>query len=110
MISRAILGSIVLGLIIAIAIIGGASVVQLFVFTTSSIPTSVATSSISSPPGTGVLAVQITDPPHLISGVSDVYVTYSPVMVHAAGVGMDSGWYQISNAKTIDLTKVVSES
>jgi trimeric autotransporter adhesin len=67
-----------------------------------------STTNVSVASNTGILAVQITDPLHLPSGVSDVYVTYSNIRVHAAGFSLSSGWYTIANSTTVNLTRVTS--
>lgn len=98
-----ILGAVVLGAIIAVAIIAGATGVQTYILTTN-------TSSLSIASGTGILAAQITDPLNLPSGVTDVYVSYSPIQVHPAGVALSSGWYTVANAASLDLSRFTAQS
>ena len=57
----------------------------------------------------GVLSVLLTDPPSVPSGVSAIYVTYSSIAVHAAGLN-DSGWVSFSGQGTIDTMKLVNLS
>ncbi len=59
---------------------------------------------------TGTLGVQLTDPPIVPAGVTDVYINYSEMAVHVAGAGNYSGWYQIAPAGEIDLMSVLSTS
>ncbi len=58
----------------------------------------------------GTLGVQLTDPPIVPQGVTDVYVSYSEMAVHVAGAGNYSGWYQIAPAGEIDLMAVLNTS
>ena len=57
----------------------------------------------------GILSVLLTDPPSVPSGVSAIYVTYSSIAVHAAGLN-DSGWISFSGTGTIDTLKLVNLS
>jgi trimeric autotransporter adhesin len=100
--NRRILGAIILGFILAVAIIGGATELDQYILTTNT-PSTIA-------PGTGILAAQITDPQNLPSGVTSVYVNCSPIQVHAAGVSLKSGWYTVTNSASIDLTKLTTQS
>jgi hypothetical protein len=59
---------------------------------------------------TGVLAVQITDPPNVPANVTDVYITYSDIQVHVDNAGNQSGWYTIAKSGEIDLMKVINVS
>ena len=57
----------------------------------------------------GVLSVLLTDPPTVPDGVSAVYISYSSIAVHAAGLN-DSGWISFSGGGTIDTMKLVNLS
>ncbi len=95
----------VIGVVMAAAIIGGVT------FTQQSFFSSQSTESTTSPSGaTGMLAAQITDPPNLPNGVTHVYISYSDIQVHAAGVANNSGWYTVANSGTVDLMSVVNMS
>jgi hypothetical protein len=56
------------------------------------------------------LGIQLTDPPTVPPGVTDVYISYSEMAVHVADAGNNSGWYKIAPAGEIDLMSVVSTS
>ncbi len=100
------LQAVVVGVVLAAAIIGGVTVTQQSFFGSQS------TESRTIAPGsaTGILAAQITDPPNVPEGVTHVYVSYSDVQVHAAGVANNSGWYTIASSGTVDLMSVVNVS
>src|SRR5271157_1694401 len=42
---------------------------------------------------TGTLAVLMTDPPTVPSGVTAVYITYANLAIHFRDAGNDSGWH-----------------
>lgn len=100
------LQAIVVGVVLAAAIIGGVTLTQQSFFGSQSTE-SRTTSPVSA---TGILAAQITDPPNVPEGVTHVYVSYSDVQVHAAGVANNSGWYTIASSGTVDLMSVVNVS
>ncbi|MDG6951819.1 MAG: hypothetical protein JRN12_08280, partial [Nitrososphaerota archaeon] len=50
------------------------------------------------------LAIQLTDPPTVPTGVTGVYITYSNLAVHAAGFG-NSGWISVPGHGTFDSMK-----
>jgi hypothetical protein len=58
----------------------------------------------------GTLGVQLTDPPIVPQGVTNVYINYSEIEVHVADAGNYSGWYQIAPAGEIDLMSVLNTS
>ncbi|MGI0078821.1 MAG: DUF4382 domain-containing protein, partial [Nitrososphaerales archaeon] len=58
----------------------------------------------------GTLGVQLTDPPIVPAGVTDVYISYSEMAVHVAGAGNYSGWYQVAPKGEIDLMSVLNTS
>lgn len=60
--------------------------------------------------GTGTLGLQITDPPIVPAGVTNVYIGYSEMAVHVADAGNYSGWYKIAPAGEIDLMSVLTTS
>jgi hypothetical protein len=84
---------IVVGAVIAIALIGFAVAYPLL-----------------SKPNTGLLALQITDPPIAPPGVTNVVIAYSDIYIHVAGAGIQSGWVKVAGAGTIDLMSVTSVS
>ncbi len=97
--------AVVIGVILAATIIGGVTLTQQSFFGSS---TESSTASLAG--ATGTLAAQITDPPNVPDGVTHVYISYSGVQVHAAGVANNSGWYTIANSGTVDLMSVVNVS
>src|SRR5487761_1819693 len=100
------LQAIVVGVVLAAVIIGGVTLTQQSFFSSQS-----TESRTASPVGdTGILAAQITDPPNVPEGVTHVFVSYSDVQVHAAGVANNSGWYTIASSGTVDLMSVVNVS
>jgi hypothetical protein len=58
----------------------------------------------------GTLGIQLTDPPTVPPGVTDVYISYSEMAVHVADAGNESGWYQVAPAGEIDLMSVINTS
>jgi hypothetical protein len=65
---------------------------------------------IFGPSNSGTLGIQLTDPPTVPPGVTDVYISYSEMAVHVADAGTSSGWYPVAPAGEIDLMSVVSTS
>lgn len=59
---------------------------------------------------TGTLGVQLTDPPTVPPGVTQVYVSYSEMAVHVSDAGNLSGWYQVAPAGEIDLMSILNTS
>ena len=78
--------------------------------TSSSIQSSVQ-SSASSSTGTGshsgLLSILVSDPPHLPSNVSAVYISYPYMFVHTAGLPDGDGWVQVSSSGSIQLLGAV---
>lgn len=102
-----VLPAAVIGILVAAAIIGGVTLLQ----QQGIVPNLGGKSTTSSVPGqTGTLAAQITDPPNVPAGVTNVYIAYSDIKVHLADAGNLSGWYTIANASSIDLMNVVNVS
>lgn len=89
-----------MGVLIAAGIIGGVSVLQQQGFLGWN------TTSILGQNGT--LAAQITDPPNLPAGVTDVYIAYTDIQVHVADAGNQSGWWPIAKSGEINLTSVLN--
>jgi hypothetical protein len=66
----------------------------------------------------GILSIQLTDPPVTPPGVTSVYVKYSDIFVHATsssssssfGLGPDRGWYKVAQSGSIDLMTVINAS
>ncbi len=56
----------------------------------------------------GGLALLMTDPPTVPSGVSAVYLSYADLGVHVAGLGNQTGWRVLNTAGRIDLLSVVN--
>jgi hypothetical protein len=90
-----VLSAVIAG-IIAIALVGAA------VF--------IPGAGIFGPSNSGTLGIQLTDPPIVPQGVTDVYIDYSVMAVHVADAGTSSGWYPVAKAGEIDLMSVLSTS
>src|SRR5579862_3028624 len=59
----------------------------------------------------GTFSALITDPPTVPIGTSDVYMSYSSLLVHEAGAGNSSQyWYSVGGPGTIDLMQSVNIS
>lgn len=58
---------------------------------------------------TGALSILITDPPNVPDGVTAVYVTYSDVAVHAAGLP-EPGWVTVAGEGTFNTLGLVNLS
>ena len=56
----------------------------------------------------GTLAVLLTDPPTVPSGVSAVYITYANLGVHVAQAGNQSGWHDLNTSGEINLMSVIN--
>ncbi len=98
--------AIAIAVVLAAAIIGGVTLTQQNFFNSQS------TKNGSTQPvlQTGTLAAQITDPPNVPIGVTHVYLNYSDIQVHLAGVPDNSGWYTVANSGAVDLMSVVNVS
>ena len=68
-----------------------------------------STLGLLNPTSLGILSVLLTDPPSIPNGVTAVYVSYSSIAVHAAGLN-DSGWISFSGQGTIDTLKLINLS
>jgi hypothetical protein len=66
-----------------------------------------STSTAQSGPS-GTLAVLLTDPPTVPSGVTAVYATYSELQVHVGDAGNLSGWYDLHSSGQINLMSVIN--
>ena len=105
-----------IGIVIAAGIIGGVNILSQNYLASSSLSTSnsqgsgttTIISGTKKPVSTGVLAAQITDPPNVPTGVTNIFVSYSSIAVHVEGVPDNSGWYTIASNGTIDLMSVVN--
>ena len=89
-----------MGVLIAATIIGGVTILQqqgILGWNTTSILGQ-----------QGSLAAQITDPPNLPAGVSNVYISYTDIKVHVADAGNQSGWYTVAKSGQINLTSVLN--
>lgn len=74
----------------------------------SSVTSSVTSSHVSSTFTTGILSVLISDPPHVPSNVSALYITYPSMFVHIQGVQGQDGWIQVSSSGSIQLLGAVN--
>ena len=96
LLSGAIAGIIAVVLVVAAILIPGAGVFK--------------TTSTTSSSNSGTLGIELTDPPTVPPGVTDVYISYSEMAVHVAHAGNQSGWYQIAPAGEIDLMSILNTS
>lgn len=58
----------------------------------------------------GTLSILITDPPHIPSGVTAVYVAYSGIRIHRAGSGGAHDWAEMNSAGAINLLNTLNVS
>jgi hypothetical protein len=96
--------------IIAIVLIGGVIATGVLNSKTTTNVSHVTTASSSTEPGTGTLAVLLTDPPTVPNGTTAVYVTYNGLAVHVAGAGNNSGWHVLNAQGSIDLMSIINVS
>src|SRR5579872_569457 len=129
--NRSLVFSGLIAAIIAIALVSGAIYVGVLNTTTTTVPltpqgngaggvsTTSSTQIVSSLSPTaspssqssgqsGSLAVLMTDPPTVPSGVSAVYISYANLGVHVAGAGNQTGWHVFKSTGQIDLLSVVN--
>lgn len=83
--------------------------------TTSSIQSVSTSSSTTSPPAqatgsSGNVAVLITDPPTVPTGVTSVYITFQNLGIHVSGAGNDTGWHLLNVQGQIDLMSVINST
>jgi hypothetical protein len=98
LLSGAIAGIIAIALIATAIFVPGAGILS-----------KSATTTLSSSQ-TGTLGVQLTDPPTVPPGVTNVYISYSEMAVHVSDASNYSGWYQVAPAGEIDLMSVLNTS
>ena len=72
--------------------------------TSHSLNTTTATSSAQ----IGALSILVSDPPHLPANVTALFITYSNMFVHIAGLPGSDGWVQVSSAGTIQLLGTIN--
>lgn len=99
LISGAIAGIIAIALISAAIFIPGMGLMK-----------TATTTTTGSSSDVGTLGIQLTDPPTVPPGVTDVYISYSEMAVHVADAGNYSGWYEIAPAGEIDLMSILNTS
>src|SRR5579885_1638489 len=59
----------------------------------------------------GTLSILLTDPPNLPANVTNVYLSFSSIMIHNTQAGDNkSGWYTVGGSGTIELTSVINLS
>lgn len=110
MFSGAIGAIVAIGLIVAtVFVLPGFSNVT-SVSTTTRTTTLTSSSEVSKGPA-GTLSAMITDPPTVPLGITDVYMSYSSILVHEQDEGNSSlYWYQLGGAGTIDLMQSINIS
>ena len=131
--NRSLVVSGLVAAIIAIALVSGALFVGVLNTTSTTIPgasqsngstesnltipststvfsTQETTSSSSNQPPaeSGDIALLMTDPPTIPSGVSAVYIAYADLGVHIAGQGNQTGWRVFKTIGQIDLLSVIN--
>lgn len=107
---------IVIGVLLASALIGGVSILQqqgILPSITSSLSTEPSSTQSSSTTqtgilGSGTLVLLLHDPPNAPAGVTHVYVTYSDLAIHQANSISGSGWIDLGQSGSIDLMSVVN--
>jgi hypothetical protein len=58
----------------------------------------------------GTLAVLMTDPPTIPTGVTAVYINYSDVAVHLSNAGNQTGWTDLQSSGDINLLSVINST
>jgi hypothetical protein len=58
----------------------------------------------------GTFSVMLTDPPTVPTGVSDVYITYNKVGIHASDASSGQGWTILTETGQIDLMQTLNVS
>ena len=114
---------VVVGILVAASIIASVSALEgsgvitnsssVVTTTETSLSTTVSTTTQIShtPQPTGVLAVQLSDPPNVPIGTTHLFVTYSDVEAHSSGqFGNDSVWFTLSKGGRIDLMSAINDS
>ena len=107
---RKLLLMIVVGILIAAGIIGGVTALEqhnILPPSKTSVVTVLTNVTTTSTIPTGVLAVQMTDPPNVPLGVSHLYVNYADIEAHTV-TRNNSVWFTIANGGTIDLLSIVN--
>jgi hypothetical protein len=56
------------------------------------------------------MAVLMTDPPTIPTGVTSVYINYSDVSVHVSDAGNQTGWTDLQSSGEIDLLSVINST
>ncbi len=114
-VARSLMLMVLVGVLIAAAIIGGVNALEqgkVITGPSSSTVTSrtTVTTTTSNPLPTGILAAQITDPPdppNVPAGTTHVYINYSDIEA-ATDQNGNQIWETVANAGTIDLLSVVN--
>ncbi|MHB8568457.1 MAG: DUF4382 domain-containing protein [Nitrososphaerales archaeon] len=112
---RSVLVSGLLAILVAAALIG--ATVGTGVLNSKS--TSVTTSSLSQSnysqtttnstgQPSGSLAVLMTDPPTVPTGVTQVYINYTNLAIHVGDAGNNTGWVKLNSSGSIDLMSIIN--
>ena len=107
---RKLLLMVVVGILIAAGIIGGVTALEqhnILPPSKTTIVTVLTNNTTTSTTPTGVLAVQMTDPPNVPLGVTHLYVNYADIEAHTIN-NNNSVWFAIANGGTIDLLSIVN--
>jgi hypothetical protein len=68
------------------------------------------TQTVTTPSGSGTLALLMTDPPTVPNGTSGVYITYNDLAIHLSSAGNNSGWHLLDVSGQIDLMNIINVS
>ncbi len=98
----------VLAAVVAIALVTAVLGLGILSSTTTSGVFGATTSTTGNSAQSGTLAVLMTDPPTVPTGVSAVYITYANLGVHVSGAGNQSGWHALNTQGEINLMSVIN--
>ncbi len=99
---RSTVSIVLAGILVAAGIIGGVTVLQSQGF----LPTNFLPLT-----NTGLLAIQMTDPPNVPANVTHIFITYSDIQVQLAGTrNQSSSWFMVAKSGHIDLMSVLNVS
>ena len=105
---RNVIISAVIAAVIAVTLVSATAINQGLLGSKST--TSVGQATTTPQPGTGTLAVLLTDPPTVPNGVTALYATYNNLEVHVKDAGNQSGWYSLDSSGTVNLMGMVNVS
>ncbi|MHB8566930.1 MAG: DUF4382 domain-containing protein [Nitrososphaerales archaeon] len=92
--------------VIAVSLI--AAVLSLGILSSTTTGVFGATTTTGNSAKSGTLAVLMTDPPTVPTGVTAVYITYVDLGVHVSNAGNQSGWHELNTQGRINLMSVIN--